>query len=105
MLFPAEQTFVGRDEKRAPLKTTSWEASTVAEKKRTEGVMHVQSCFACENFFFFSNSLPSLSPPSSLLFNEKCSVQFLNISTSIIRTPLYGGPFYGPSPPQNFLQC
>ena len=52
MLFPVEQAFVGRDEKRAPLKTPSWEASTVAEKKRTEGVMHVQSCFACENFFF-----------------------------------------------------
>ena len=37
--------------------------------------------------------------------HEKCSVEFLNISTSIIRTPLYGGPFYGPSPPPNFLQC
>ena len=27
MLFPAEQAFVGRDEKRAPLKTPAWEAS------------------------------------------------------------------------------
>ena len=26
MLFPAEQAFVGRDEKRAPLKTPAWEA-------------------------------------------------------------------------------
>ena len=27
MLFLAEQAFVGRDEKRAPLKTPAWEAS------------------------------------------------------------------------------
>ena len=27
MLFSAEQAFVGRDEKRAPLKTPEWEAS------------------------------------------------------------------------------
>ena len=27
MLFPVEQAFVGRDEKRAPLKTPAWEAS------------------------------------------------------------------------------
>ena len=27
MLFSAEQTFVGRDEKRAPLKTPAWEAT------------------------------------------------------------------------------
>ena len=26
MMFPAEQAFVGRDEKRAPLKTPAWEA-------------------------------------------------------------------------------
>ena len=67
MLFPAEQTFVGRDEKRAPLKTPSWEASTVAEKKRTEGVMHVQSCFACENFFFF---LQLVAVPFAFVFSS-----------------------------------
>ena len=27
MLFSVEQAFVGRDEKRAPLKTPAWEAS------------------------------------------------------------------------------
>ena len=27
MMFPAEQAFVGRDEKRASLKTSAWEAS------------------------------------------------------------------------------
>ena len=27
MLFPAEQAFVGRDEKRAPLKMPAWEAT------------------------------------------------------------------------------
>ena len=30
MLFPAEQAFVGRDEKRAPLKTPAWEANATA---------------------------------------------------------------------------
>ena len=35
MLFPAEQAFVGRDEKRAPLKTPAWEASIVAAEKVT----------------------------------------------------------------------
>ena len=29
MLFSVEQAFVGRDEKRAPLKTPAWEAITV----------------------------------------------------------------------------
>ena len=29
MLFPAEQAFVGRDEKRAPLKTPAWEANNL----------------------------------------------------------------------------
>ena len=28
MLFSLEQAFVGRDEKRAPLKTPAWEAKT-----------------------------------------------------------------------------
>ena len=31
MLFPAEQAFVGRDEKRASLKTPAWEASFRAD--------------------------------------------------------------------------
>ena len=31
MLFPAEQAFVGRDEKRAPLKTPAWEARYYVE--------------------------------------------------------------------------
>ena len=30
MLFSVEQAFVGRDEKRAPLKTPAWEASVLA---------------------------------------------------------------------------
>ena len=29
MLFPVEEAFVGRDEKRAPLKKPAWEASTI----------------------------------------------------------------------------
>ena len=32
MLFPAEQAFMGRDEKRAPLKTPAWEASRPMDK-------------------------------------------------------------------------
>ena len=31
MLFSVEQAFVGRDEKRAPLKTPAWEATVIAE--------------------------------------------------------------------------
>ena len=41
---------------------------------------------------FLSISLPSPSPSSLLLFNEKCSVEFLNITTSIIRTILRSLP-------------
>ena len=33
MLFPAGQAFVGRDEKRAPLKTPAWEAAMSEEKR------------------------------------------------------------------------
>ena len=33
MLFSVEQAFVGRDEKRAPLKTPAWEATVVAAKE------------------------------------------------------------------------
>ena len=32
MLFSAEQAFLGRDEKRAPLKTPAWEASQMTVK-------------------------------------------------------------------------
>ena len=34
MLFPAEQAFVGRDEKRAPLKTPAWEATSATERQK-----------------------------------------------------------------------
>ena len=43
-------------------------------------------------FFFLSISLPSPSPSSLLLFNEKCSAEFLIITTSIIRTILRSLP-------------
>ena len=33
MLFSVHQVFVGRDEKRAPLKTTAWEAKRIAQCK------------------------------------------------------------------------
>ena len=33
MLFSVEQVFVGRDKKRAPLKTPAWKASGFATKK------------------------------------------------------------------------
>ena len=36
MLFPAEQAFVERDEKRAPLKTPAWEATK-------EGINHSEN--------------------------------------------------------------
>ena len=37
MLFPAEQAFVGRDEKRAPLKTPAWEAKSKLAKIAVKG--------------------------------------------------------------------
>ena len=36
MLFLVEQAFVGRDEKRAPLKTPAWEATLRPEQMRTD---------------------------------------------------------------------
>ena len=36
MLFSVEQAFVGRDEKRAPLKTPAWEATLRPEQMRTD---------------------------------------------------------------------
>ena len=35
MLFSVEQAFVGRDERRAPLKTPVWEASTFGVEKNS----------------------------------------------------------------------
>ena len=32
MLFSVEQAFVGRDEKRAPLKTPAWEATSTSSR-------------------------------------------------------------------------
>ena len=37
MLFSAEQAFVGRDEKRAPLKTPAWEAIALILSKGISG--------------------------------------------------------------------
>ena len=44
MLFSVEQAFVGRDEKRAPLKTPAWEASygEVLRKKKQNKVFNFQ---------------------------------------------------------------
>ena len=35
MLFSVEQAFVGRDEKRAPLKTPAWEACSFSDDEGT----------------------------------------------------------------------
>ena len=41
MLFSVEQAFVGRDEKRAPLKTIAWEATPEAATRRTQSLTFV----------------------------------------------------------------
>ena len=41
MLFSVEQAFVGRDEKRAPLKTTAWEARKIYDQ--SEIALRLQS--------------------------------------------------------------
>ena len=76
---------------------------TYSGTKETYRRCHARAELFClwNLLIFLSISLLSPSPSSLLLFNKKCIVEFLNISTSIIRTPLYGGPFYGPSPPPN----
>ena len=63
MLFPAEQAFVGRDEKGAPLKTPAWEATIWADKlltfreailkPRFDGrrIFEVDSCFVETNWY------------------------------------------------------
>ena len=38
MLFPAEQAFVGRDEKRAPLKMPAWEANSPFDRRVSQQV-------------------------------------------------------------------
>ena len=39
MLFSVEQAFVGRDEKRAPLKTPAWEANKEFEDASVQGAL------------------------------------------------------------------
>ena len=42
MLSSVEQAFVGRDEKRAPLKTPAWEASIFSENAKLNLCLHMQ---------------------------------------------------------------
>ena len=48
MLFPAEQAFVGRDEKQAPLKTPAWEAKSYM----TFQSFIVEQCVVFKIWFF-----------------------------------------------------
>ena len=41
MLSLVEQAFVGRDEKRAPLKTPAWEAYVVGVRPGSDTVLHL----------------------------------------------------------------
>ena len=71
MLFPAEQAFVGRDDKRAPLKTPAWEANVthahcvyivrkfIINLKYTSTMCSVNLELIC--LFFLSFFLPFLS--------------------------------------------
>ena len=45
MLFPVEQAFLGRDEKRAPLKTPAWEATTHWEGRSMSRIKQCLSWF------------------------------------------------------------
>ena len=42
MLFSVEQAFVGRDEKRAPLKTPAWEARSCTVLSSLEIIQQIQ---------------------------------------------------------------
>ena len=64
MLFPAEQAFVGRDEKRVPLKMPAWEATETFDRgiwaailiSETSSVVSsvTASCNMKQVSFFFS---------------------------------------------------
>ena len=62
MLFPAEQAFVGRDEKRAPLKTPAWEATTVQARH----VKYFLDSFAVKN----DGDSASVFGPDAPLFSD-----------------------------------
>ena len=44
MLSSVEQAFVGRDEKRAPLKTPAWEASSNLKRDRVRHLLVQTAC-------------------------------------------------------------
>ena len=60
MLFPVEQAFVGRDEKRAPLKTPAWEANSLPPyPQRVYGRTSQPKFLGWIDYqIFFSNSAP-----------------------------------------------
>ena len=57
MLFSVEQAFVGRDEKRAPLKTPAWEAS-YGEVLRKKVKQDLQFSMNLGRVFVFYNPPP-----------------------------------------------
>ena len=44
MFFSVEEAFVGRDEKRAPLKTPAWEASSNLKRDRVRHLLVQTAC-------------------------------------------------------------
>ena len=68
MLSSVDQAFVGRDEKRAPLKTPAWEAITARERhEMSYTAFYRQGEHTTTNFFFSFWILQSLSMKRTLI--------------------------------------
>ena len=69
MLFSVEQAFVGRDEKRAPLKTPAWEATLRPEQMRTDASVldwNFRVLFPNKSSSKISKIMPIVSPSGAV---------------------------------------
>ena len=78
MLFSVEQAFVGRDEKRAPLKTPAWEAMPATE------LCNYQQQQQKKNFINKHINLQKYCPQLARLFEAGQWVQNIKIETKAI---------------------
>ena len=63
MLFSVEQAFVGRDEIRAPLKTSAWEATSSTQKLTQSKQKHITLKHLNSPYYLFKNHAGFLSCP------------------------------------------
>ena len=83
MLFSVEQAFVGRDEKRAPLKTPAWEASLSLAKQISYAGRPVRST---NQIGVVARHQYGITSHSLLRRHEKPAVAWQNICCFLTRT-------------------